>query len=145
MELELPDRITTISEVGELLVLGLPDSSKYLVDPNAGTKRGIMIAGTATTSIAMLQPLGVYASGRGSLELVDFAVGEHWPLTRDRFWDRAQISADGTMVVAVSTDPTTNPTVWKIDLPSTPSATAAWLDEQTNATAELGSTTLAWH
>jgi hypothetical protein len=142
-EVELPDRITTSSGVGRMLLLGQPDGSKYLVDPRTGMKRGMMIAGTRAPSNAITEPLGVYVSGRGTIELVDFSVGEHWPLTRDsRAWWDAQISADASFVLGEAED--NMPILWKVDLPSSSSATAAWLDQQTNATAELGTTTLTW-
>ncbi len=144
-ELDLPDDIVSMTEVSDgVLLLGLPDGSRFLVDPITGAKHGTMIAGTMNVSTASREPLGIYLSGRRTIEMVDFATSEHWPVSRDtEHWVSAGLSADGRFVLAMEPDGSTP--LWQIELPTTADDTAKWLDAQTNATTEVGTTALTWH
>jgi hypothetical protein len=86
----------------------------------------------------------VYETSQNTPEILDLLVGTHWPLVRRGSRDLmyAMISDDGSQVVALDKSTLV---AWKLDLPFGAAATKAWLDELTNATAELGPTTVTWH
>ena len=80
----------------------------------------------------------------GNVLLVDLLTGERWPLmppSRNRPLNAVQLSSDGRRVSGLTGSTLW---IWPLSLPPTAAETAAWLDQMTNATSELGTSTLTW-
>ncbi|MEO8548437.1 MAG: hypothetical protein ABI678_00615 [Kofleriaceae bacterium] len=86
----------------------------------------------------------MFALPDGTLKMVDIADGSTWPVAPPHPGTAASpgLSDDGHYLAALI-DSTFH--LWKNDLPMSREATARWLDQLTNATAELGTATLTFH
>jgi hypothetical protein len=94
--------------------------------------------------LAYTSELGAYAQSDGSLRVIDLANGSSWPvaLPHTGLASTPGISDDGRFMGALIDG---NFHLWKPAFPQTPEDTARWLDELTNASAELGTATLTFH
>jgi len=91
--------------------------------------------------------LGVYPTSDGTLMMVDAFNGTTWPMPNasgDRLSGIAtpQMSDDGHRLGAIISG---DLYLWNTAIPLDREATARWLDQLTNATAELGTATLTFH
>jgi hypothetical protein len=91
--------------------------------------------------------LGVYGTADGSLQMVDAFNGATWPMptANGGYYPTIvgpQLSDDGHHVGALIES---DLYLWDAEIPFERDATARWLDQLTNATAELGTATLTFH
>jgi hypothetical protein len=121
------------------------DGAGYAIDLDApGKVTSVLPTGAKGVTIAHDVGLAVFQTSGDNGEIVDLVAGKRWPLmSRDKslLLRDLTMSADGTIVMAVKEK---TALVWRITLPQTAAETARWLDALTNASADLGTTTLTW-
>ncbi len=116
------------------------DGSSYAVDTAKGSSETLFPLGKRA---AMAERAGLVATTRGAmLDLIDPMVGRRWTIAsaNDGTFGQVQISSDGRRVLAFTH---AHLIAWALDLPTTPEATAKWLDAMTNAN-DKGAGELVW-
>jgi hypothetical protein len=141
----LPETITnTYSSMNQMIVI-TQDGGGYVVRfDKPGFARSTIPAGARRISMSDTG-LAVFETAVSTPEVVDLNATGRWPVVRRGRVGRIKfptISDDGKTIMALEG---TDLVEWPIDVPQDADATAAWLDRLTNATAELGPTTLTWH
>ena len=140
----LPEPITNTYSDDDHMIMITKDGGGYVTHfAKPGVAHSAIPAGAKRISISAVG-LALFETAASTPEVVDLIAPGRWPVVR-RGQTRVKfptISEDGKRVMALSG---TELVEWPIDVPQDADATAAWLDQLTNATAELGPTTLTWH
>jgi hypothetical protein len=125
------------------LVVTTRDGASYVVDTaTPGRITATTAAATGRLSVST-RGLAMFQSSSLALTLLDIEDGEHWPvLLGVRRILHPTLSQDGTKILGL--DALGTLLAWSIDVPDGSEATRAWLDRLTNATTELGPTTVTW-
>ncbi len=125
---------------GQALVF-TDDGSSYIVE-TAKPNRVEALFPLGKKRVAMAEQAGFIAATRGSfLDVIDPEVKARWTIgtANNATFSQLEISNDGRRVMAIVNE---HLIAWNLDLPTTPAATAKWLDAMTNAydkgTGELG-------
>ncbi|HEU0031028.1 MAG TPA: WD40 repeat domain-containing serine/threonine protein kinase [Kofleriaceae bacterium] len=142
---ELPAELAVVLSVEDVLVVGTIDGAWYVVHLDHPDRIDSAIpAGTLGVSIADPH-LAVFTSKDQAPRMIDLDVGRAWPLLGVGSASALRypaISHDARQVLALDRD---HLLAWDVDVPGDAAATKAWLFQLTNASAELGTTTMTWH
>ena len=140
----LPGPIQLLTRAADSLIVETQDGAGYLVD----LERPEHIVGQfppGTRSLATANGSNLIATNGedGTVTMIDVQSGERWPMMAPF---RSPITAFDMTSDGARMGGLINSTlwVWPLSLPETADATAAWLDQMTNATAELGASILTW-
>ncbi len=142
----LPARVMSVSplDAGTKLLIGATDGAAYLVPADGSAPPVAVIpSGTEDIGTSLSRGIAAFPTSRG-IDLVDMASGARWPFIPGDRQLRAQsvrISRDGKKIAA-TIDGTL--IVLDLELPMTAAETRAWLDQLTNASADLGASALTW-
>jgi WD40 repeat protein len=141
----LPETIVNTYSGNDQMIVITKDGGGYVVRfDKPGFARSTIPAGARRISMSD-SGLAVFETAVSTPEIVDLNAAGRWPVLRRGRQGRVKsptISDDGKSIMALEG---TSLVEWPIDVPQDADATAAWLDRLTNATAELGPTTLTWH
>ena len=148
---------TTSPLSGAPIIAVLDDGATYTVQIGAPGQPATWAAAVpmASLRVSLAADVGIAVEEtRSELEVVDALAAHRWTLAgspevlagtvtqRARAYRDAQISSDGTRVIATSID---SLLAWDLPLPADAVATAAWLPQLTNATLDPGApATLGW-
>ncbi len=135
--------VLTLDPERELIITTV-DGAAYLMPADGSSPPSACIpAGTRNVISSPQRGLAAFPTGRG-VGLFDLISGTHWPFIpddRQLHTSAVRISRDGTKIAA---QVDTSFFVWNLALPATAAETRAWLDQLTNASADLGPSALTW-
>jgi hypothetical protein len=138
----LPMPITAQYSLSHHASVTTSDSGSYSITLDAPAHIATLPA-NVTGWLAYTTELGVYQNPDGTLRMADLADGSTWPLARPQIGiARAPALADDGRHVAAMIDAELY--LWEPEIPLSREDTAHWLDTLTNATAELGTASLAF-
>ena len=141
---ELPSPVVFATTASGSATITTKDGATYSWPVDGHTPpQGIAPTGTGTISISGDAQFGAFVTPRG-IDLVDLVAGVRWslvPADRKIRAGQAVISRDGKRVAAMLLGTIV---VWDLELPMTAADTRSWLDQLTNASADLGASALTW-
>jgi hypothetical protein len=125
-------------------IVALADRGVYRIDLATGAATSIAASGGSSPSLARAPGLAVVRRADNRISVIDMEANAAWPLSASFFGGTsfAQITSDGALVSVIAR--MERLLTWRLELPQTPEATARWLDQITNATAEQGTMKLGW-
>ncbi len=141
----LPRTPVTLSGIGNDLALALTDDhAAYLLDyAHADKVVSVLAAGTgADIRVSTNTQLALVPGVSGKLEVIDVVTGIRWPLGASRQAETAAVSRDGSRIVQMIGQEQLG--IWTLQLPTKAEDVAGWLDGITNATSELGPSSVTW-
>lgn len=141
----LPRTPLLLSGIGNDLALALTDDlAAYLVDyAHADKVVSVLPAGAGTQiRVSTNTQLALVPGAPGTVDVIDVVTGIRWPLGAARQTETAMVSRDGSHIVQMLGQEHLG--IWTLQLPTKAEDVAGWLDGITNATAELGPSSVTW-
>jgi hypothetical protein len=140
----LPSRVENLISNHNILLAQIGTGAGYRIGLDEPTATSVFPDGTTKLHMSDDVNLGVMELSNSVTEIVDLEVGRQWPLlNRDAFMpiQYPSLSADGTALIGLVAG---SAYLWRLTLPADAEATRRWLDELTNAIADMGPTTVTW-
>ncbi|MBL0218637.1 MAG: serine/threonine protein kinase [Myxococcales bacterium] len=141
----LPRTPMMLSGIGNDLALALTDDrAAYLLDfAHADKVVSVLPAGAGTQiRVSTNTQLALVPGTPGMMDVIDVVTGIRWPLGARRQADTAAMSSDGSHIVQMIGQEQLG--IWTLQLPTKAEDLGAWLYGITNATAELGPSSVTW-
>ncbi len=142
---KLPKNVLNLFGIGDDLALAITeDRAAYRFDfAHVDALTSILGAGFASQIEASSDSqLGLVPGALDGVDVIDLATGIRWPLGTTVQAQTAAITGDGAHVVQMLKNETLG--VWNLRLPTKREDVAGWLDGITNATADLGPSSVTW-
>ena len=141
---KLPGNVVTLSGIGDDLALAITaDRAVYRLDfAHADAVASILPAGSGTRNFISSDNQLALVPGPEGVDVIDLVTGIRWPLGSSIQGDTATIMADGAHVVQMLGNEALG--VWTLRLPTKREDVASWLGGITNATADLGPSSVTW-
>jgi len=140
----LPEAIEGLIPMAHHVLLRTRDGGTFTITHDVPAQVKTLPAGTVWGFFAGEAELGITDSESGELAIVDVVSGTTWPAAMPAHGTAVapQVSSSGRLAGSIIGPKLY---IWDLDVPATAADTARWLDTLTNATAELGTSTLTFH